>query len=294
MKRFSMLALLLLLLTAGCVTDPHISELKIDSDQVAKQFVAGKTPVTCHAYGFVPNLYSACLAGYVVDVMTSDIHGFNFADIYTQNNSVQGLNISALFSNTGTLDGVSIVGLYSASDEQNILEIAGLCAKTKQVNGVQLAGCGALSDNLSGVQLGGLVAAARRPNGVQIAGLWAHCGNWRVVNNCTFQCAAMATAYNLNGAQIAAYNHARDELNGFQLGGVNFTNKISAGVQIGAINISRERDREFVDTITEVDENGAIVQRDIYRDVRFKSWQFGLLNRTSSGWWIPVTNFGLF
>ena len=318
MKRIFYFFLFSLFACVGCVTDPSIGALKMDeaeNKRVVREFLEGENPVKCEAYGFVPNIYSALFIGYYLDLVISDVYGFNFADIYTQNASVTGVNVSPLFSHVDNLNALSITGLYSVSDKQNILDIAGVCSQTKECSGVQFGGLFAYAsknvvggqisggvtcaEQLKGVQLSGLCSVARMAAGVQFSGLLCHAQNshrWgRESDNFNVQVAGgISSTENLKGVQLATYNHVEEDMRGVQLGGVNFAKNVKAGIQLGAININIKRNRKYVDTEKVLMPNGEFVDKDIYEDELFKTWQFGALNKTSSGWWIPISNFGIF
>lgn len=137
------------------------------------------------------------------------------------------------------------------------------------VSGAQIGGW-CLSERMNGGQLGG-INIAFFPNGVQCAFM----GNISAVQlsgvqfaplcNVTFSVAEKISS----GGQVACINSARD-FKGLQCGIINFMED-GNGIQMGLFNCN------FT-----------------YRETppEKRPLQVGLLNRTSVGWWLPISNFG--
>lgn len=272
MKLRLLVSIVLSFFCFGCVTDPPIETIDIDSKEV-EAFLEGENPITCHAIGIVPGFYSALLLGMSGDVIISDVAGINLADIYTQNKSVRGLNLSCIAAKNDEMSGVNLVGIYSKSKELNLLSITGVASSTRRLHGVQISG---LFSFVTRFKFSDVVWYSYRSEGVQIAGL---------ANG----------ANGFSGLQLGAVNLVKDDLSGLQLGAVNAAKNLTHGVQFGIVNINQERDEKVVDRVLVENERGDFEEKPVYGPTGyFSSWQFGLLNQTASGWWIPITNFGLF
>jgi hypothetical protein len=115
---------------------------------------------------------------------------------------------------------------------------------------------------MSGSQLAGLTAYAEEMSGIQIAGL---------------------------------ANISLGETNGIQLGTVNSARELPNGLPVGVFNYVDRYEKHQVDSEMVMTESGDFKETPIYEQTSyFTSWQWGVINRTASGWWIPITNFGIF
>ncbi len=147
-----------------------------------------------------------------------------------------------------------------------------------------------VEDDSIGVQLGLISAGARRGSGVQV-GLVT---GWVLSS---FHCNSDWTEC-MNGLQLGVFNLAQKSR--AQLGIYNHVTD-TGGVQLGFWN--RCTLEEFPAPTGEVQIQFGIfntISLSEYRRLRVansskkcKLWSIGLLNETSSGWFIPFSNFGL-
>lgn len=257
MKRGFLLFLFSLTILCGCVP------LQVDDVSKADQdaYFEGRTTHEGVFLGVCPSAHCVLLFGTAIDVIMTDIYGASVADFFTQNRSVNGANLAAGAAHNETVNGLSAVGVFSLTDRLNAFEIVG---------GVSVA------DRLAGVQAAGLAARSRRASGVQLS-------------------AGLSTASRLYGVQLGTVAYSRWETFGVQIGAVTVSKQMSHGLQIGLLNRIDEPVLHEIDRITVETADGEITTQPLYGPLApFASWQFGLLNRTASGWWIPFSNFGYF
>lgn len=320
--------LITLCFSSGCIVDGPALQEDYDSKQVLKDFFAGKNTANKTMYGVCPALISAYYIPIVFEPHIDTIYGINLSDLYTQNKKVEGLNLAAGFAKNDKMSGVSLVGIASISQELSFFEIAGLASiARREMSGVQLSGLVSWAEESSGLQLAGLWNHTDDDfNGLQIApfntigdadkaiqfgavnfvertyGVNAHAVQLGAVNFANTwgsnDNAIQLGAVNLTdefdgGAQLGVVNLSKDFEGGAQIGAFNYTDELKGGVQVGVFNYNESTPKKTVDMEMVMSADGTIKERPV-EDYETTPWQFGLINRTASGLWLPFTNFGLF